>query len=64
VPRLVGSSLWGRRERRGASASLTVRYAAHKDCVYCHATGGTMLTEDLTPGADTETATLAWLVDG
>jgi hypothetical protein len=43
---------------------LTVRYAAHKDCVYCHATGGTMLTEDLTPGADTETATLAWLVDG
>jgi hypothetical protein len=22
-----------------------------------------MLTEDLTPGADTETATLAWLVD-
>src|SRR5215211_4587040 len=32
------------------------------DCMYCHRRGEAMLTQDLTPKADENTAALAWLV--
>jgi hypothetical protein len=39
-----------------------VRYCDNS-CVCHHLTGETLLIEDLTPEADSETTTLAWLVD-
>jgi hypothetical protein len=41
--------------------SLWIRYCCNS-CACCHRLGGTLPIEDLTPEADSETATLAWLV--